>query len=436
LIEPVKHNYSTRWFCLESAVTPTFYIWQDKTNDYDLVYAPLANKLLKVKPNYRRDVSNGDTVNSHELRAITKDLITQEISIEDLNSQSKKQKVHLSIGLSNNCPLYCIYCHAESSIHSAKIVQESLTKKAIDDAFQSSTKSGGLSVSFTAGGEPTFEWRLFQNTVNYINERSEQTGIPIWLMMTSNGVYGDTKRSFVCDHFDSVTLSIDGIPSVQNTQRPTRKHGPTFQTVWATAKFFIQRNLHFGIRSTVTLQSLPYMCQFVSLVKDELGAIPIDFEPVVKIGRASALHSGDLPNVDILDFCTFFWKAYVYGQQQGISVSTSMLNLKTLNTTMCGALSLPARTITSSGLVTACHRDNNGNFAYGRYIHTAKGWNYAEFSPKTRKRIARLSLPPKKCDHCFSKWNCCGGCPDLRYRKMYICDGVHDLMYHALRHKE
>jgi len=103
----------------------------------------------------------------------------------------------LSVGLTRDCSLRCIYCHAEAGEKNTEIDPEILTA-ALQYASHEIKRKGlkGLHVSFAVGGEPTYNWEVFCRFVDMVNECASTLNVKLLKSITTNGFYSDRAASF------------------------------------------------------------------------------------------------------------------------------------------------------------------------------------------------------------------------------------------------
>ena len=393
-----------------------------------LLYAPTLRKLLKITHELALRISESET----ECSNITRDepvsvlalLLEQSLknAIDPFPLRQEKSKFfHLALGLTKDCTLNCRYCHANAG-EKEDMPQEVLLA-AVRHAFKTAkqNKLCGVNVSFAVGGEPTARWDLFTLCIETINQSQNQYGIPAYLSMTTNGFYGPLKRRYIAEYFDSVLLSLDGPPEIQNFHRPPITGGGSYSFVRDSALFFLRTAKSFSIRATVSNLSVKQMPQIVEFFFREFGNdYHLVFEPLVPLGRAAA-NSSLVSEPTQKEFTKYYIQSRELGKRLGLEVRTSAANVGRLVTSFCGAMSIPAFTVTTRGLVTTCERDSDGHY-----------YSYGEFSPASQMlvtdehRVERnktyLGIP-SKCVPCFCKWHCAGDCPDLRnigYDRCYV----------------
>ncbi|MCR4319007.1 MAG: 4Fe-4S cluster-binding domain-containing protein [Candidatus Brocadiaceae bacterium] len=268
------------------------------TSEGFLLYAPTLRRLLKISNKLAR------MINEHGLTRETSD--KDVIAVVSLLDQSLREAIkpfpihmrkskyfHLALGLTKDCTLGCLYCHASAG--KREEMPPELLNKSIHYAFETAQKNGlkGINISFAVGGEPTTSWNLFISCIRKIKESETQYGIPVYLSMTTNGYYGPNKRRFIADHLHSVLLSLDGSPEIQNLHRPSIHGKESYSVVSDTARFFIENVRSFAIRATISNHSVKIMPEIVEFFSQEFGnQYHLVFEPLFHLaGQQSICHN-------------------------------------------------------------------------------------------------------------------------------------------------
>ncbi|MBI2839449.1 MAG: radical SAM protein [Acidobacteria bacterium] len=322
---------------------------------------------------------------------------------------------HLGIGLTRNCTLACLYCHAEAD--KPRDANWSTLQTAIEYAAAAAAKTPRrtLSVSFAVGGEPTMPWDLFTRAVVTLKHLvvSPDSGVDrLFLSMTTNGYYGPDRRQFIAAHFDHLTVSLDGDQNIQDLHRPNRAGRGSYAVVCETIRHFLTvPTLRLGIRSTVSAKSVDHLPMIIQRFACEFGrGFVVAFEPLVPLGRA--LVSPTLQPPELTVFLEKFKQAEEIGAELGIRVTSSGPSLKRLITRYCGAMTIPSFAVCVDGQITACHRDHGGtDYGYGT-IQANSGKIILD--QERLNHIAELNAVPEACCACFARWHCAGDCPDLR----------------------
>jgi uncharacterized protein len=385
-----------------------YYLLSRKIDTRWILYIPTLKVAMLLTNDAGQRLANGEMLAGIERRLLDRLCY----AVTPLQRQSKS--FHLAIGLTQNCSLRCSYCHADADKDYS--IDDTLLESAIEYGFleASKTPSRTLSASFAVGGEPTLRWDSFCQTVNRFRDRKRQTefGIEqVFLSMTTNGYYGIEKRTFVGTNFDSITISIDGPPSIHDMHRPGINGETTYKRVAETAKYLIDcASSKITLRSTVSSQSVEYMDAIVEHFASEFGSgLTISFEPLVMVGRALVQSQLETPATD--SFAKNFWKARLRGKQLGVRVIGSGANMDRLVNRFCGAMAIPSFTVCIDGTITACHRDQDGSdYGYGKLHPNGQ----VDIIDERIMRNIELSVVPQECNDCFLRWHCAGDCPDIR----------------------
>jgi uncharacterized protein len=382
-----------------------------------LIYGPTLRKLLRITDGLALRISESglcDETNDGGVVGV-RSLLQQSLdkAIKPVKPQVRKSKFfHLALGLTKNCTLSCLYCHADAGQKEEMPI--GVLSRAIDYAFRTAQRNDlrGINISFAVGGEPTTNWRLFTSCIGQIKECEQRLGIPAHLSITTNGYYRSPKRVFLARELHNILLSLDGPADVQNFHRPTRNNRGSYAVVRQSALYFKEHAKSFAIRSTVSNYSVKRMPEIVQFFYDEFGnRYDLVFEPLVPLGRAAA-------NVAVVsgpsqeDFVNYYIQAKELGKKLGIQVTTSAANCRRLVTSFCGAMSIPSFTVTVRGVITTCERDSDGtNYWYGRFPPELADPSLDESRMEHNRALLEM---PEKCHDCFCKWHCAGDCPDVR----------------------
>ena len=162
------------------------------------------------------------------------------------------------ICLTYNCNLRCKYCGYSSTsddtnkldfcdikIFLADIIKKRTIKKLI------TKKNEPLTLYFTGGGEPTYEWGLFKNVVTFIKQQCEDKNIPVTLGMTTNGMLSNDQIEFISENFNYVMISYDGLPEIQNSNRTSPTLKATNSIVENSISEMARNNVAVNIRTTI-----------------------------------------------------------------------------------------------------------------------------------------------------------------------------------------
>jgi radical SAM protein with 4Fe4S-binding SPASM domain len=225
------------------------------------------------------------------------------------------------ICLTNNCNFRCGYCSASSvegneetlSLEDVAVFVSDVMKRWAVGRFAWDAGAEPLSLYFTGGGEPTYDWGLFTSSVAHIRERCLENKIPLLLGMTTNGVLDAAQRSFIAEHFDSVMVSYDGTPEVHERNRRCVNRARTSEYIADVIRFFARSRVRISIRTTIWQSDFCRLREMADYILGNLGtAAEWSILPVIPTGRAvnrvrkehEALREADFvtPYFDVVDY--------------------------------------------------------------------------------------------------------------------------------------
>ena len=105
---------------------------------------------------------------------------------------------------------------------------EATARRALDWLFAASRDQKDVSITLF-GGEPLLNKRVFPFVMEYSQELARKTGKSVHYTMTTNGTLLDERAiEYIKRHNFGLMVSLDGPPSVQDEQRPTRSGSGSF----------------------------------------------------------------------------------------------------------------------------------------------------------------------------------------------------------------
>ena len=319
----------------------------------------------------------------------------------------------VTLDITWKCNLKCIYCYANGGENPVNMDWECATA-AIDLCVANCSRDKKPFVlRFHGNGEPTQNWKMLKNLVEYGKGRAQKNNISFSSSIATNGVISNKQASWIAENIEAISLSFDGNANSQNTHRPTVSGKNSYSAISRTLKYWNEINKQFNIRTTVTkinVEQLSEIClELGELYKNSI----INLEPMAVCGRAN-----NVPEMipDPETFATNYAKAFVNSTRKGIKVSYSGIRGFTLRRYFCGA-SMPNFSVMADGRVTACFSYSSQDFRRDLFVYGIwdKERKKFTFYPKIISQLRKLSIDRDPyCNNCFVKYHCTGDCPAIR----------------------
>jgi uncharacterized protein len=288
-------------------------------------------------------------------------------------------------------------------------------KKAIDCFIHLSEGAEVLDFSFT-GGEPTLEFRLLADLIEYAVARSNEQGMGARISIKTNGTllneaHYECLKKFKC----TVFVSLDGTEDDNNAFRVLNGRN-SYQTVSARVAALLENELDVVVSMTIHPKSAKNVLQGVVNLSG-LGVSRINIAPAY--GTVDWTHENIDSFIDSLTQVAH-WIRHNRNKLQNLDIGPiyqhSEHHANTLqNVWGCGAGStniafLPDGDIygCSSLAMIAANRPDLALGSAGLGIDQSKLNGFLETA--LANEVAR-----NKCSTCGSRTNCCGGCLAINY---------------------
>ena len=328
----------------------------------------------------------------------------EKIDLFDLKTNNSIGMSRLIILLTHMCNLSCTYCYSQKC-RSTDIIGKDKLQTVIDYVFSNDNISRNtLHFSFGGGGEPFTSWDLFVWTIEYIESKAKKKSTDTKIQVVTNAtILDDTIANFLREHNIKLTISFDILPEVQNKQRSfTNKQFNSFYIVNKNIINYMAYGIFGGIRSTITDMNVDLMLEMASFVRNNYPKInTLIFEPV---SNNFAVNQSFYEK-----YVDQYFIAKDYCQKNGISLSNSIEHsFFRIRDRFC-----PMEfCITPTGDIVSCHRISSTNDVNYNFYHIGTVENNINISKEQIQKVLQLTNKKnKKCDDCFAKWHCAGGCP-------------------------
>lgn len=312
-----------------------------------------------------------------------------------------------------DCHLRCIYCYSRAG--EQKINMNGLVATATVDFIIENAKlkrKDTCSLSFHGGGEPTWNWPVFQSATSYFQEKGRTNGLKTEVNLATNGMLSEQHIDWIADHLKAVQVSLDGTEDIQNYQRSTAGGNGSFDTVFHTVKRFLEKGVSMVVHSVITERNTGRIPEIVHFLATSFPGTTLHLEPAYSCGRG--LTTGQqFPSHEL--FVRGFSKAFGIAKSLGVELmySGASPRLAELHKNFCGVYN-PNFVITPNGLVTACHEASDLSHPLADYFI------YGHFDSSNNKfvfdyqKIARLRKfgddVNMTCGECFARFYCAGDC--------------------------
>lgn len=313
--------------------------------------------------------------------------------------------------LTNQCNLRCNYCYANSGEYPAKRMEWETAKASIDRVWNNVTekKMPSLTLGFHGGGEPTMNWDILTRSVDYIYEIKGQSTLELHIAGAFNGCWTPEQGEYIIKKFTEASISLDGLPAIQNRQRPAAGGATSYERVSANLLELDCARFQYGIRMTVTKDALPYMYDSIIDICKKFRPQKIQVEPVFNQGRAANAES---LAEDYMSFSDQFMSAREMAVKYNIELFYSGARLNLLSRRFCLA---PCRAlvVTADGDITTCFE------SYGREHPLSRHFLIGNINPSGALNIDKERMldfykytvdDNPHCSDCFCRWHCAGDC--------------------------
>ena len=167
--------------------------------------------------------------------------------------------------ITNACNLRCDYCYLHKT---PEHMSDDTASRAVDAIFRSAMKHNMKSILLKyAGGEASLHIKNVIALHDYAAQLSQGYGIPVEATLLSNGVaLSQTSIDQLKDRHIAVTISLDGLDSYHDRQRPFINGGGSFQYVKRTIDRLLANAVIPHIAITVSrrnLNGIPALIRYV-----------------------------------------------------------------------------------------------------------------------------------------------------------------------------
>lgn len=347
-------------------------------------------------------------------------LFTEDIYKQYITDFKKRKTVvkALCLHIAHDCNLACKYCFAEEGEYHGRRALMSLEvgKKALDFLIENSGNRRNLEVDFF-GGEPLMNWDVVKELVQYGRSKEKEFDKNFRFTLTTNGVLlNDEIMEFVNKEMANVVLSLDGRKEVNDKMRPFRNGTGSYDLIVPKfQKLAESRNqTNYYVRGTFTHDNLDFSNDVIHFA--DLGFKQMSIEPVVgDDSEKYAIKEEDLPV--IMEEYDKLAKEYIKRQKEGngFNFFHFMIDLEqgpcvAKRLSGCGS-GTEYLAVTPWGDLYPCHQFvGQEEFLLGNVFEGIKRTDICD-----EFKMCNV-YAKEKCQKCFAKYYCSGGCAANSYK--------------------
>lgn len=383
-----------------------------------LLYSPLADGLLLVSYSDAQLIEdclrNGPEGFAPEIVEASNELrhntdLEAAFAVLDINQTTK-----LSVIPNNRCNFGCSYCYSAAGRNGHEVPWTTLKRTLdwfIDARRFDDQKAMALSIFISGGGEPLLSWdSVTRRMLEYSRERAAEQGLPLRLMIISNGSLLTTEIAHRLAELEvSVGVSFEVLPDLQNRQRGH------YDDVVRGLETLHNAGVATLMNSTITPESVGRMEEMYAEVGRHWPFVRrYTMEPVT----GSALFASA---AELRSFYDAFFDGYLRCKERQNDVELRFTfddDYRELCVRHCpGKLSLtPEGTFSVCHLVSSPKEERYADCVYGTADDSGIHLDTVHFAQLYSRNVASYT----ECADCFAKWVCGGEC--LTRRSTYTAE--------------
>ncbi len=334
----------------------------------------------------------------------------------------------ICLHVAHDCNLRCGYCFASTGDFGKgrKLMPPEIARKAIDFVVLKSGKRRNIEVDFF-GGEPLMAWDTVVKTVEYARSLEDKHNKKFRFTITTNGLLLDKdKQDYINKNMDNVVLSLDGRKEINDAFRKTAGGSGSYDVIVPRFQELVKnRSGDYYARGTFTAKNLDF-AEDVTHIAD-LGFKSLSVEPVTtEPGREYGLTKAHLPKIEAeYDRLTeimeqrrkegmpFTFFHFMVDLDQGPCVVKRLRG--------CGA-GYEYVAVTPDGDIYPCHQfAGKDEFLQGNVLD-------GSFNMDIAKKFAAMNIYSRpKCQKCWARFYCSGGCSAANYNVNHDLQDSYDL---------
>jgi uncharacterized protein len=308
-----------------------------------------------------------------------------------------------------DCNLSCEYCGFVSAADANGAMDLALARDAVDWYLGLVCRSGAQSAEVHFfGGEPFCAPGVVEFAVHFARLRAASRDCSVRFEVATNGVFDEDRCRWVADSLDSVILSLDGPPDIQDQLRHHKDGRGTSETVSRSARILSQGPAKLSIRVCVIAETVESMPEIAAWLCREFRPVSICFEPLQPSQWSQA---AGLRPPDPWAFSLRFIQAADILDAHGAEPVYAAADVRARRVTFC-PVGQDVTIVSPDGSVGACYLLERDWAARGMDLRLGKvAGGSMSLDPEAVAAARGLNVwNRRQCARCFCKWHCAGGC--------------------------
>ena len=336
----------------------------------------------------------------------------------------------LCLHVAHTCNLNCSYCFASQGRYQGEraLMSFEVGKRAMDFLIENSGSRRNLEVDFF-GGEPLMNFDMVKKLVAYCREQEKIHNKNFRFTITTNGVLlDDDSIDFINREMSNVVLSLDGRKEVNDNIRPTPNGKGSYDIIVPKYQKLVagRGTKDYYVRGTFTKYNLDFANDVLHI--SDLGFEQLSVEPVVTDPEMPyAITESDLPTIFAeYDRLEKLMEEQKLANKRKFNFFHFMIDLnqgpcavKRLRGCGCGNEYVA---VTPDGDIYPCHQFvGKDEFKQGSVLDQS-------FNMDIAQKFAGMNIYSRpKCQKCWAKFYCSGGCSAANYNMNHDMNDSYDL---------